>query len=768
MGSYYFILYFENNEQNREQICDQISLDLPERFKKSKFIFEYIYKKHGFHECILTLEYLQNKIYKEYKDDIIDKKQLFRESKRAYIKIRNEGKCICYKKNENEENLNETNKEEEEKKKFEYEQKIKEMENELENEKRKRKELELENRLKELENELEKEKRKRKELELEKKLNKEEGINTQTGYHNQLELKLKLMEIEMDKLKNEKSLNEDKFNNQFDHLNEDNENNVCFKKDNACPPLAYSNSYIKTNCFLIEYKKEYEAPIKKYETEEIYPNIKALITNTYSNFLKDLRYEDFQNNIFNILDFESMYISIKKKLEENLINICKNITKTKHFNIVILGREGVGKSTLLNSVLKLEGKDMAKTGVGDSVSLEIKRYSNSDPKMNFLRLYDTQGIGIKEENSAEKILSNIFKLIKEQLFKEDSNPDDLIHCLWFCFNGRFGDKEMEIIKKLSETYSDKTLPFIIVHTKTFSKSQAKQEIKDLIKRHKIPKEKICQVLARDEDEDEDEEKEDEDEGEDQDQDKSKKKSFGIGELMKKTVIKIEDAVESANYQFTKYHILIEIDKFLDSICKAIEIYNNKDNYQDLSFSESKEELSKVLFNNAKLLIENISSKEFDKTIALKSQIALFLNDTITKAESLLNFMIDEIGKKHSPQIGRILFEKEKTIQKEKENDFIKNERFFMYEYQDDLKNTKYPLRKNIEKEVKNYIFNELVTRVMEYFKIAIKQSFTVYARERDKEIMDLYKKFSEESIKSASKEIVEKIELAFPSKKKKK
>lgn len=255
-----------------------------------------------------------------------------------------------------------------------------------------------------------------------------------------------------------------------------------------------------------------------------------------------------------------MYDSIKKKLKDNIKNICQNMTKTKHFNIVLLGREGVGKSTLLNSVLKLEGKDIAKTGVGDSITLEMKKYSN--PKMHFLTLYDTQGIGIKEENSIEKIFSDVSKLINKQIIKEDANPDDLIHCLWFCFNGRFGNLEIELLKQLSETYSDKTLPFIIVHTKTFSKKEAKKSIEDIIKTYKIPEENICQVLAQDE--------------EDEDEEENVKKSFGIDILMKKTVDKIEAAVESANYQFTRYHIFIEIDKFLDSISKGEKIKFNKE------------------------------------------------------------------------------------------------------------------------------------------------------------------------------------------------
>lgn len=73
-----------------------------------------------------------------------------------------------------------------------------------------------------------------------------------------------------------------------------------------------------------------------------------------------------------------------------------------------------------------------------------------------------------------------------------------------------------------------------------------------MEKYDIPKDNICQVLARDEDK---VEKDDSSESED---DEPKKKAFGIGELMEKTINKIEAAVESANYQFTKYHILLKL------------------------------------------------------------------------------------------------------------------------------------------------------------------------------------------------------------------
>ncbi len=602
-----FVLYFENKMNTRDEICDQINFDLPKMFNKEKYIFEPIYNKHGFHNCILTLEYCRQNSIIEYTDDIVITSKLFQYSKIAYIKIKNKGKCICgkisifpYFNNGNEltpitlisEKV--------------YQKNIEKIKIELDSERKKRKELEY--KLKNVKENV-------------PMKNEKREINMKNKEYNELfekDLNYKIGKLEKDIniIKNE-------------IINRSNPNIMKKEDDDSNDSLIFlmNDIYEMKKEFLINQSKDFKSSIELYEKEVINPTIKTLIENFYTEFLNNLRYKDFQDTIFNFLDFETMYFSIKKKLEENINTICKNITKTKHFNIVLLGREGVGKSTLVNMILKLDKENQAKTGEGDSVTLEIKKYSN--PKIDFLRLYDTQGIGIKEDNKIETIFSNISKLINEQIIKEDSNPDDLIHCLWFCFNGRFGDLEIEILQKLSETYSDKKLPFIIVHTKTFSKHEAKKSIKIIIDKYKIPKDNICQVLARDEDE-----KEIDDDSSEEEESESKKKAFGIGELMKKTVDKIEAAVESANYQFTKYHIFIEVDKYLESISKGKELIFKEELYHELSFDKLKEKLSETLYNKAKSLIESITNKELDKKTDLLSRIQLFLFDTISQSESI--------------------------------------------------------------------------------------------------------------------------------------
>lgn len=64
-------------------------------------------------------------------------------------------------------------------------------------------------------------------------------------------------------------------------------------------------------------------------------------------------------------------IFCKKFIEEFKINSENMINKydtnsninINHINFIVIGKAGVGKSTLINSILKLKGKDAAKEGM---------------------------------------------------------------------------------------------------------------------------------------------------------------------------------------------------------------------------------------------------------------------------------------------------------------------------------------------------------------------------------------------------------------------
>lgn len=131
----------------------------------------------------------------------------------------------------------------------------------------------------------------------------------------------------------------------------------------------------------------------------------------------------------------------------------------KRTNILVLGKTGVGKSTLINSIF---GEDLAKTGVGKPCTEGIKEYSKEDFPIH---LVDTKGL---ELENYEIIREDLLKEIKTR--KHSTDPTTHIHIAWYCISKlskRIEDGEVEIIKKLSETQ----LPIIIVVTQSIDDDQ---------------------------------------------------------------------------------------------------------------------------------------------------------------------------------------------------------------------------------------------------------------------------------------------------------
>jgi len=71
-----------------------------------------------------------------------------------------------------------------------------------------------------------------------------------------------------------------------------------------------------------------------------------------------------------INDFKRNSESMISKYDTNT-----NIT-INHINFIVIGKAGVGKSTLINSILQLKGSDKAKEGIGESITSETKIYES--------------------------------------------------------------------------------------------------------------------------------------------------------------------------------------------------------------------------------------------------------------------------------------------------------------------------------------------------------------------------------------------------------
>ena len=232
--------------------------------------------------------------------------------------------------------------------------------------------------------------------------------------------------------------------------------------------IFLNNLKIQDYCFTKEISNDriYEH-FKKYMKKE-------LITFFESN--KEKAIEDFNYNIkekcldFDFDNFVSQVIKIEggneicmnKIYEEiNEVNKNKNLFEINYFTVLLIGKSGVGKSTLINNLLQLTEEQMAKTGVGNFQTIDIKEYKSDF--VPFLRLVDTRGIEINKDFGINEIQKEAENYIKKQY--NTNNINNFVQCIWYCITGnRFEDIEIELLINLRKTYYNNKIPIIIVYT----------------------------------------------------------------------------------------------------------------------------------------------------------------------------------------------------------------------------------------------------------------------------------------------------------------
>lgn len=156
-------------------------------------------------------------------------------------------------------------------------------------------------------------------------------------------------------------------------------------------------------------------------------------------------------------------------LDELLLEAIESATVERgNINILIAGRTGVGKSTLINAVFQ---KNMVETGQGRPVTQNTREIIKDGVP---LTIFDTRGL---EMSQFKETLAELEKLIKERGGDKDSNRH--IHVAWLCIHE--GGRRVEQAEiDLHNMLAARQVPIVTVITKASSDKGFKDEVLTLL------------------------------------------------------------------------------------------------------------------------------------------------------------------------------------------------------------------------------------------------------------------------------------------------
>ncbi len=153
-------------------------------------------------------------------------------------------------------------------------------------------------------------------------------------------------------------------------------------------------------------------------------------------------------------------------------------------NIMLIGKTGVGKSTLINHIFR---EHLAATGIGRPITTHLQKISKEGVPIT---LYDTKGLELNEtvKEEVRKEVRNEIKRLRA--YGEERNQ---IHVIWYCINAtgnRMESFEEGWIRELSES-----VPVIVVLTQSIQEENV-EELRNYIDSLKLQIKGIVPVLAK--------------------------------------------------------------------------------------------------------------------------------------------------------------------------------------------------------------------------------------------------------------------------------
>ncbi|AZP03944.1 YcjF family protein [Jeotgalibaca ciconiae] len=145
-------------------------------------------------------------------------------------------------------------------------------------------------------------------------------------------------------------------------------------------------------------------------------------------------------------------------LVEDLLNKTQEeVKKMNPVNVMIVGKTGVGKSTLVNNVFR---ERLASTGIGKPITKHLRKIAKEGIP---IVLYDTRGLELSESVQSD-VRAEVFGALKTN---REKGPEEAIHVIYYCINAnssRIEESEIQFINELTEE-----VPVIIVLTQSIGK-----------------------------------------------------------------------------------------------------------------------------------------------------------------------------------------------------------------------------------------------------------------------------------------------------------